>query len=666
MKLLELLEDDARDLVIIYPGRFHPFHIGHGKVYKYLKQKYSNAKVFIATSGKTDNEKSPFTFDEKRKMMMLAGVDSGAIVQTRSPYAAMEIVEMFDPDKTVVIYAISEKDMENEPRFDFSNGVSFKKNGEPAHMQKWEGMESADTVRKHSYIATTPTFPFKIRGAEINSASQIRNMISKSDDTELSQILQDLYNVADIPQDVLEIFKRKIGNSTMNENWNEDLSSAFLLETTPMKINELDRKLTPEKRERLEQLAAEIKSYVDDHKKHLDTYPMDVEVDDKVYDYDEYWEILDQVYPKPLDESTRRELFELWPLLAIGARMAAPVIRSAVARVMAPSATKTATKAASKIGSLPALSGVTAAGGAGGSKAMPPRRTKPLLQSVGNTSEMQAEYKSNEDNNAHSRNIYMLAKEFGTPEEVSEIEKLLKVITRQGYKTPEQSQVMYDMIHTPYYSKLFPSVEEGYTVLPSMDREKYQERPGLEGPFTLRSGKVVYYDVAEGAYYDSDSDIYLSYEEYQAHDDIPHKQVNEAIGKLNKNGEIEMTKANYVKIHKDFKSKIDGTYMAMQIDPKTGGTALFPVKFIKELTDSVDHFSSIATEIAIKEGADRDSTEYKAGAFAAKHGKAYDSNPHKPGRDRLNWSMGHNEYRANKLRKAGKPNYGARGQFESK
>ena len=86
MKLLELLEDDSRDLVIIYPGRFHPFHIGHGKVYKYLKQKYRNAKVFISTSGKTDGDRSPFTFEEKKKMMMLAGVDSSVIVQSKSPY----------------------------------------------------------------------------------------------------------------------------------------------------------------------------------------------------------------------------------------------------------------------------------------------------------------------------------------------------------------------------------------------------------------------------------------------------------------------------------------------------------------------------------------------------------------------------------------------------
>jgi hypothetical protein len=141
-------------------------------------------------------------------------------------------------------------------------------------------------------------------------------------------------------------------------------------------------------------------------------------------------------------------------------------------------------------------------------------------------------------------------------------------------------------------------VDEGYSILPRMDRDKYQERDGLEGPIMTKSGKVVYYDVKVGSYYDSDTDIYLSHDEWKA------------------------------------------------------------------LDEAVDHYSGIATEIAIEEGADRDSTEYKAGAFAAKHKKKYESNPHKPGRDRLNWSMGHNEYRAKQLRKAGKPNYGARGQFE--
>tara|TARA_R110001632_G_scaffold230289_1_gene367551 strand:+ start:47 stop:2269 length:2223 start_codon:yes stop_codon:yes gene_type:complete len=60
-------------------------------------------------------------------------------------------------------------------------------------------------------------------------------------------------------------------------------------------------------------------------------------------------------------------------------------------------------------------------------------------------------------------------------------------------------------------------VDEGYKVLPPMD-DKYQPRDGLEGPFSTLSGKVVYYDPKEGSYYDPDTDIYLSYDEFQALD----------------------------------------------------------------------------------------------------------------------------------------------------
>jgi hypothetical protein len=59
-------------------------------------------------------------------------------------------------------------------------------------------------------------------------------------------------------------------------------------------------------------------------------------------------------------------------------------------------------------------------------------------------------------------------------------------------------------------------VEEGFKILPNIDRERYQERDGLEGPFRTTSGKVVYYDPAEGRYYDPDSDIYLSHDEWDA------------------------------------------------------------------------------------------------------------------------------------------------------
>ena len=70
------------------------------------------------------------------------------------------------------------------------------------------------------------------------------------------------------------------------------------------------------------------------------------------------------------------------------------------------------------------------------------------------------------------------------------------------------------------------------------------------------------------------------------------------------------------------------------------------------------------TEESLIVGLNKGSAEYKAGKAAAKKGIKYDDNPHAPGVKRLNWSTGHNDFRADNLRKAGKPNYGARGQFE--
>jgi hypothetical protein len=43
-------------------------------------------------------------------------------------------------------------------------------------------------------------------------------------------------------------------------------------------------------------------------------------------------------------------------------------------------------------------------------------------------------------------------------------------------------------------------------------REKYGARQGLEGPFNF-SGRVLYYDNLEGAYYDPRSDFYVDQEE---------------------------------------------------------------------------------------------------------------------------------------------------------
>jgi len=66
------------------------------------------------------------------------------------------------------------------------------------------------------------------------------------------------------------------------------------------------------------------------------------------------------------------------------------------------------------------------------------------------------------------------------------------------------------------FSNKEENVAEGHQVVPGIDREKYTERPGLEGPFSTKSGKVVYYDKQEGKYYDPGTDFYISHDDYQA------------------------------------------------------------------------------------------------------------------------------------------------------
>ena len=54
--------------------------------------------------------------------------------------------------------------------------------------------------------------------------------------------------------------------------------------------------------------------------------------------------------------------------------------------------------------------------------------------------------------------------------------------------------------------------------------EGYGPRKGLEGPFLMRNGRVVYYDPAEGAYYDPKTDFYLSMDEAIALNESPARK----------------------------------------------------------------------------------------------------------------------------------------------
>ena len=58
-------------------------------------------------------------------------------------------------------------------------------------------------------------------------------------------------------------------------------------------------------------------------------------------------------------------------------------------------------------------------------------------------------------------------------------------------------------------------------------RVKYGPRSGLEGPFNF-SGRVLYYDNTEGAYYDPTTDFYVE----QAEMDLIHSRLTEILSRV--------------------------------------------------------------------------------------------------------------------------------------
>lgn len=105
-------EADQKNLLVIYPGRFQPFHVNHMYSYDWLVSKFGKENVYIATSNVTDAQKSPFTFNEKRRIIQKYGINN--IIQVKSPYKPMEAFEVlgdkYDPKVTTIIYAIGDKD----------------------------------------------------------------------------------------------------------------------------------------------------------------------------------------------------------------------------------------------------------------------------------------------------------------------------------------------------------------------------------------------------------------------------------------------------------------------------------------------------------------------------------------------------------------------------
>jgi hypothetical protein len=206
-------------IIAIYAGRFHPFHHGHAEVFRELASNFGIENTYITTSGKVEPNSSPFTFDDKVKMMTAAGVPAGHVVEETVPYAPVNLPHKLglDPSRDVMVFGVGEKDMREDPRFAFKP----LKDGTPAYFQRYTGKnlmpfsnaKTADGARAgHGYIYPVNDVQFTIAGKVVNSASQIRELYRNADIEGRMEILSELYpNGGAALKTLKRIFDGKLG-----------------------------------------------------------------------------------------------------------------------------------------------------------------------------------------------------------------------------------------------------------------------------------------------------------------------------------------------------------------------------------------------------------------------------------------------------------------------
>ncbi len=152
------------NVIISYGGRFQPVHKGHKGVYDALVKKFGKKNVYVTTSNKTDPERSPLSFQWKKKLLSGVGIPSNKIVQVKNPYRGDEMFKAagFKPEETIWIAAVGEKDGKRLHGFKYF--LPYK-----------EGV-AMTTADEHGYYYVIPNIKM---GGKVMSATAVRSILRK-------------------------------------------------------------------------------------------------------------------------------------------------------------------------------------------------------------------------------------------------------------------------------------------------------------------------------------------------------------------------------------------------------------------------------------------------------------------------------------------------------
>ncbi len=208
----QILQQQKNNLVVIFPGRFQPFHVGHKKLYDAAKQKFPGADFYVATADATQSnvkepDRYPFNFTEKKQIIQATGIPENEIVLTPQPYRPIEILKKYDQHVAKVIYIVGEKDMREDARFSFKP----KKDGSASYFQPFKSLNELEPFKEqggHGYIYAPGTIQFNVGGKSITSATELRNMYKAADETTRKQYIKDTLGKYD--QGIYNLFNAKL------------------------------------------------------------------------------------------------------------------------------------------------------------------------------------------------------------------------------------------------------------------------------------------------------------------------------------------------------------------------------------------------------------------------------------------------------------------------
>lgn len=197
MYIFEMFEAAGRRVVVTYPGRFQPFHLGHKEVYAYLQSRFGSDNVYVVTGNKTNDTDTPFNFSDKVRFMNAAGVPAHSIIEADKVY---DLPEQFQANKenTIFITAVGAPDAAR------LRPGSVKKDGTPGYFQPLPNdMNQMITADKHGYVIVADEKEDKLKVGnttyDISHGTPIRQMWNavRKNPKQRAEVLIKLYGHAD-------------------------------------------------------------------------------------------------------------------------------------------------------------------------------------------------------------------------------------------------------------------------------------------------------------------------------------------------------------------------------------------------------------------------------------------------------------------------------------